>query len=136
MRTVVAKHSAMLKEVRVLKKLHHRGIVRLYNAFIVDSSLVIVMEYASGGELKEYVTKKGRLDEEEAKGIFRQIVDAINHCHMLHVVHRDLKLENVLFSDQRYEHIKVPTFPQRRSSTSASLDWCRTTIQRRVRPAA
>lgn len=67
------------------------------------------MEYCSGGELLEYLEgkiwsvkenfiEKGPLDENEAKLIFSQIADAIGFCHSMNVIHRDLKLENILFA--------------------------------------
>ncbi|VDO16031.1 unnamed protein product [Brugia timori] len=54
------------------------------------------MEYASGGELYDYVSTFGSLPEPEARRIFRQITSAILYCHKHKVAHRDLKLENIL----------------------------------------
>ena len=59
----------------------------------------MVMEHAGGGEVLEYLMKKGRLEEYVARKIFLQIVNAIHYCHSRGVVHRDLKLENVLFRE-------------------------------------
>ena len=87
--------------------MHHKYIIKLKNAFIVDSNLVIVMEYASGGELKEYLNSRGKLEEPEAKSIFQKILEAIDHCHALNVIHRDLKLENVLFANKERRNVKV-----------------------------
>uniref|UniRef100_W5K337 non-specific serine/threonine protein kinase n=1 Tax=Astyanax mexicanus TaxID=7994 RepID=W5K337_ASTMX len=56
----------------------------------------MVMEYASGGELYEYIQSRQRLTEEEARYFFRQITSAVLYCHTNGVVHRDLKLENIL----------------------------------------
>jgi len=100
----------ILKEVKVLEKLKEKGIIRLKNAFLLDSNLIIIMEYASGGELKEYVSKKTRLEEEEARQIFVQILHTMQHCHTLGIIHRDLKLENVLFADESHTNIKVVDF--------------------------
>jgi serine/threonine protein kinase len=65
------------------------------------------MECALGGELKEYLHKRGKFDEEDARNIFMQIADAIKHCHKMNVIHRDLKLENVLFANKGCRYIKV-----------------------------
>jgi serine/threonine protein kinase len=53
---------------------------------------------AKGGELMEYITAHGRLSEKESRKFFRQIVSAMDHIHSANIVHRDLKLENVLLS--------------------------------------
>ena len=97
----------MLKEVKVLEKLRDRAIIKLKNAFVLDTNLIIIMEYARGGELKEYVSKKGRLEESEARKIFMQLLNAVDHCHSLNVIHRDLKLENILFTDTEHMDIRV-----------------------------
>ena len=107
---IVEYRTNILKEVKVLERLKDQAIIRLKNAFLLDTNLVIIMEYASGGELKEYVMKKTRLEESEARDIFVQLLNAIDHCHTLGIIHRDLKLENVLFSDHDKTHIKVVDF--------------------------
>ena len=58
-------------------------------------------EYASGGEMIDYLVAHERLSEAEARKFFRQLVSAMDHCHQAHVVHRDLKLENLLLSSDK-----------------------------------
>ena len=73
--------------------------------------MVMIMELASGGELTEYVQNKGRLNEIEARKIIIQIIIAMQYCHSMGVVHRDLKLENVLFLDDPEDlQVKVIDF--------------------------
>ena len=57
------------------------------------------MELAAGGEVLGYVMKKGQLSEPSARKILLQVVNSMIYCHTRGVVHRDLKLENVLFRD-------------------------------------
>eukprot|EP00826_Nyctotherus_ovalis_P037829 TRINITY_DN3488_c0_g3_i5.p1 TRINITY_DN3488_c0_g3~~TRINITY_DN3488_c0_g3_i5.p1 ORF type:complete len:366 (+),score=75.92 TRINITY_DN3488_c0_g3_i5:725-1822(+) len=68
------------------------------------------MEYASGGELGKYVKHKHKLEEQEALDIFTQLLTAVQHCHALGVIHRDLKLENILFADSLKKTIKIVDF--------------------------
>lgn len=68
------------------------------------------MEYADGGELMQYVEEKKGLGEVEARSIMRQLVSALDACHEKGVIHRDLKLENVLFESKTKDRIKVVDF--------------------------
>lgn len=63
-----------------------------------DDAVVLVFEYAGGGDLRQAVRAAGRLGEREAARIFDGLVDGLTYCHMRHIVHHDLKLENVLLS--------------------------------------
>ena len=89
----------IFKEALALKKLQHKNIVQLYHAFMLKNDLVLIMEHASGGELLQYVIAKKGLEEVEAQLIFFQIVSAVCYFHERYIIHRDLKLENILFSD-------------------------------------
>lgn len=68
------------------------------------------MEYAGGGELGDHVRENHGLSEVETRNIIRQVAQAIQVCHSYGVVHRDLKLENVLFESQAKTKIKVVDF--------------------------
>ena len=71
----------------------------------------MVMEYADGGELHDYVkSKKGTIEEAEVREFLRQIILGIQTCHKHGVIHRDLKLENVLFENKDRKRIKVVDF--------------------------
>ena len=68
------------------------------------------MEYADGGELVDYVESKKGLGEVEARALMKQILSAIDTCHQQGIIHRDLKLENVLFESKAKSRIKVVDF--------------------------
>lgn len=77
--------------------LQHKNIIRLYSAFVVDTDICLIMEYADGGELVDIVREKDGLSELEARNIVKQVTLAMQMCHSKGVIHRDLKLENVMF---------------------------------------
>lgn len=54
------------------------------------------MEYAKGGDLKQYLQDKGPLDEDQARKLFVQMISAVSYCHSRKTIHRDLKLANIL----------------------------------------
>ena len=72
--------------------------------------LVMIMECAGGGELYKWVDEKKRVGEFETRKIMLQIINAMHYCHIRGIVHRDLKLENVLFKAQGDLNIKVVDF--------------------------
>ena len=90
--------------------LNHKNIIKLYQAFVVKNELLLIMEYADGGELIEYVEGKQGLDEIECRSLFKQMISAIEACHDQGIIHRDLKLENVLFESKARSRIKIVDF--------------------------
>ncbi|EGF83144.1 hypothetical protein BATDEDRAFT_8115, partial [Batrachochytrium dendrobatidis JAM81] len=89
------------RELQLMMRLDHPNIVKIYQVLETDDECFVVMEYAKGGELMDYIAARGYLTEKEARKFFRQIVSALDHCHLASVVHRDLKLENLLISQER-----------------------------------
>merc|ERR1711982_213982 len=78
---------------------------------MMNKYMVNIMEYCSGGELLDFVSKKGRLSERVAKTIFLQIIDGISYCHKeFNLIHRDLKLENILLVEKGKLDIKIIDF--------------------------
>ena len=66
------------------------------------------MEYASGGELFDYIVANSRLEDKEACRFFQQIISGVEYIHKLGVVHRDLKPENLLLDSNK--NIKIVDF--------------------------
>lgn len=97
-------------EIQVLRELKHPNIVHLLEAFPLQNQICFVMEYCSGGELKHYVQERGPLPDDEVYSIGIQMCEAIRYCHNSKVTHRDLKLENILFSDASCTRIKIVDF--------------------------
>ena len=91
----------VFQEVYILKKIHHSNIIRLLEVFESSKHFFIVMEYAGAGDLLHYVKKKRRLQENEARFIFKQILYGLGHCNCRSVLHRDIKLDNVLLDNEK-----------------------------------
>ncbi|XP_028652462.1 NUAK family SNF1-like kinase 2 [Erpetoichthys calabaricus] len=96
------------REIEIMSSLNHPHIIAIYEVFENKDKIVIVMEYASEGDLYDYISEKQKLTEQEARHFFRQIVSAVHYCHKNGIVHRDLKLENILLDGSG--NIKIADF--------------------------
>lgn len=102
------KQLQLFREVRIMKMLDHPNIVKLFQVIETEKTLYLVMEYASGGEVFDYLVLHGRMKEKEARAKFRQIVSAVQYCHQKKIIHRDLKAENLLLDSEM--NIKIADF--------------------------
>ncbi|GLH12279.1 Calcium/calmodulin-dependent protein kinase type II alpha chain [Gryllus bimaculatus] len=98
------------REVKLLLQLKHKNIVSLHQVFESRQEVVLVLELIEGGELFHYVSKRDRLDENEAAHFIRQILEALEHMHNNNVAHLDLKPENILLLNHESLHIKLIDF--------------------------
>lgn len=87
-------------EVQLLMRLDHPNIIRTYQVIDSEEECYVVMQFASGGEMMDYLAVKSRLSEKEARKFFSQLISGLDHIHQASVVHRDLKLENLLLDDK------------------------------------
>ena len=86
----------ILSETDLMKKLNHPNVTKILEMFEDDGYILIAMEYINGGNLFSFVKKRRKLSEKTAKFLFRQIILGIKHIHSKKIVHRDIKLENIL----------------------------------------
>ena len=83
-------------ETELMKRFNHKNITKILEVFNDEEYMLIIMEYINGGNLFSFVKKRRKLSEKMSKFLFRQIILGIQHIHSKNVVHRDIKLENIL----------------------------------------
>lgn len=96
------------REMKILEKLKHKNIVQLYEIIESNTRIDLIMEYANGRELFDYINSKERLTEIEACRLYQQIISGIEYLHKAGVVHRDIKPENLILD--RRNNIKIVDF--------------------------
>ncbi|WVQ80349.1 hypothetical protein IAT38_002454 [Cryptococcus sp. DSM 104549] len=96
------------REIVIMKLIDHPNVLNLYDVWETSQELYLIMEYVPGGELFDYLVKRGRLPVSEALHYFQQIIHAVDYCHRFNICHRDLKPENLLLDKDK--NIKVADF--------------------------
>ncbi|XP_060049367.1 uncharacterized protein LOC132539235 [Erinaceus europaeus] len=95
-------------ECSIMRGLSHPNILPLLGTIETAFQLQLVMPYVRGGDLRDYLCRKGPMREEEARRVFRQLASAMEYCHAKGIAHRDLKPENILL--QSLDRVKITDF--------------------------
>lgn len=96
------------REALICSLFNHPHIIKLLDFFHTTEYFFLIFEYVDGQQLYDIILNKGYLDEDEARKYFRQIISAVDYSHRNSVVHRDLKIENILID--RNDNIKLIDF--------------------------
>ncbi|KAK4764340.1 hypothetical protein SAY87_013778 [Trapa incisa] len=88
--------SQVQREIRTMKLLHHPNIVQIHEVIGTKTKIYMVMEYVPGGQVSDKLSYAGKFNENYARKLFQQLIDAVDYCHNRRVCHRDLKPENLL----------------------------------------
>uniref|UniRef100_A0A5B6ZMB5 non-specific serine/threonine protein kinase n=1 Tax=Davidia involucrata TaxID=16924 RepID=A0A5B6ZMB5_DAVIN len=96
------------REISIMKIVRHPNIVRLHEVLASRTTIYIVLEFVTGGDLFDKIVPQGRLSENVARRYFQQLINAVAHCHSKGVYHRDLKPENLLLDS--HGNLKVSDF--------------------------
>ncbi|CAF0784255.1 unnamed protein product [Adineta steineri] len=119
------------RELDIIRTLDHSNIVKVAHILETKSLTLIVMEYASNGDLLDYINKTTRLQELVAKRMFRELCDAIYYIHFRNICHRDLKCENLLLDN--HLRIKLADFGFSRYCVDPSpIDNRKNTIEKKI----
>ncbi|XP_046742921.1 serine/threonine-protein kinase BRSK2 isoform X2 [Diprion similis] len=107
------------REIAIMKLIDHPHVLGLSDVYENKKYLYLVLEHVSGGELFDYLVKKGRLTPKEGRRFFRQIISALDFCHSHSICHRDLKPENLLLDEKN--NIKIADFGMASLQPAGSL---------------
>ena len=86
------------QEVRLVQSFNHPNIIKIVDVIFNTDNISIIMEYCSNGDLFNFISKNGPLEEDQIKLIFRGLISAVSYIHEHHVSHRDIKPENILLN--------------------------------------
>lgn len=89
----------IVKSINTIRTLEHPGIVKIYDYYITDDSVVVVLEYIEGLNLQQYVQKNGVLSEKKAVSCMKTIATFLQYVHDKGLVHLDLKPSNIMLKD-------------------------------------
>jgi calcium-dependent protein kinase len=100
----------IIAEIDVLKKVDHPNIVKLYEYYTTRAKIILVQEFLKGDQLYKRLEAMENLDEEYARKLMKQILEAINFLHKHNIAHRDIKPENFVFEHFDSDNLKLIDF--------------------------
>ena len=89
------------REIKILKTLRHKNIIQIYCVIQTATNIYLIMEYANGNELFNYIVNKKRLSEQESCEFFQQLISGVEYLHKFKIVHRDIKPENIILDSKK-----------------------------------
>lgn len=107
-KAAAANNRKIEREITIMKLVKHPNVLSLFDVYETETELFLVLEHVEGGELFDYLVKRGRLKEDEALGFFQQIIFGLEFCHRHLICHRDLKPENLLLDAKL--NVKIADF--------------------------
>ncbi|XP_051020315.1 sperm motility kinase 2A-like [Acomys russatus] len=107
-KVVVKKEQLITSEAEIMMMTNHPNIVSLLQVIESERRIYLVMELVEGQQLYQHIRESGHLEEDEARGIFRQITAAVSYCHNVGIIHRDLKPDNIML--ERNGRVKIIDF--------------------------
>ncbi|KAM1470430.1 hypothetical protein ACFX11_041148 [Malus domestica] len=113
----------LLKEISILSTINHPNIIRLFEAIQTKDRIYLVLEYCDGGDLAAYIHRQGKVSETVARHFMRQLAAGLQVLQEKHLIHRDLKPQNLLLSTTVEDTplLKIGDFGFARSLTPQGL---------------
>ncbi|XP_022602498.1 caM kinase-like vesicle-associated protein [Seriola dumerili] len=97
---------AAKNEIMILKMVKHHNILQLVDAFETKKEYFLFLELATGREVFDWILDQGYYSERDTSNVMRQVLEAVAYLHSLKIVHRNLKLENLVYFN-RLKHSKI-----------------------------
>jgi calcium-dependent protein kinase len=102
---------SMATEIEIMKRVRHQHVVTLYEIFESASCMWLILELVDGGDLNYFIGEHKHYSEKVVSHHFRQILSGLHYLHSQGVVHRDIKLDNILIKgDHEYGEVKLADF--------------------------
>lgn len=98
------------REIEILQSTRHPNIVQYVDMWADTTEIYLVLEFLSGGDLMDYIMRRGKLNESGTVNIIRQVLDALVYCHRIGIAHRDIKPENILLTSDDPPIAKLTDF--------------------------
>ena len=98
-KTSVTSESDFSNEIAMLKSIDHPNVLKYYECYQDEFNYYIVTEFCKGGELLSCIVKERGISDWQAAYVMKQVFSAVNYCHARGIVHRDMKVENVLVKE-------------------------------------
>ena len=117
-----------LNELDIHSRIRHPSINEIRDVLLDNQTVYIVFEFCDGGDLNDIVQDSGGLDESDAKNYFFQIMSAIKYIHQLGIAHRDIKLENVLITQDHQAKLTDFGLCKQANGNSPMLTTCGTLV--------
>ncbi|KAG4119876.1 hypothetical protein ERO13_D11G106500v2 [Gossypium hirsutum] len=112
---------SLLKEISILSTINHPNIIQLFEAIETEDRIFLVLEYCDGGDLAAYIQRYGKVSEEVARHLMRQLAAGLQVLQEKHLIHRDLKPQNLLLTKGSTPQLKIGDFGFARSLTPENL---------------
>ena len=100
----------VLNEIEILRRVNHPCLLGSTNIFLTQRRAVIEMDYMRGGDLYDYVSTHGALCEHAARTVMAQVFSGLHFLHESNIVHRDIKLDNILIENPETLRVRISDF--------------------------